>query len=96
MPSQTRQGPRQFRQAPNIRSVDVEDIIEDIHAEIRTAPSPTHMNHQNRMETMSISDEEITSIIEDASDIKNASGGGRRGRPRKPAPTPETARTFTL
>ena len=96
MPSQTRQGQGQFRQAPNIRSVDVEDIIEDIHAEIRTAPSPTHMNHQNRMETMSISDEEITSIIEDVSDIKNASGGGRRGRPRKPVPTPETARTFTL
>ena len=54
------------------------------------------MNQQSRMETMSISDEEITSIIEDASDIKNAGGGGRRGRPRKPPQAPETARTFTL
>jgi hypothetical protein len=93
MPSQTRPGPRQ---APNVRSVDVEDIIEDIHAEIRTSPSPTRMNQQNRMETMSISDEEITSIIEDASDAKNAANGGRRGRPRKPAASTETARTFTL
>ena len=97
MPSQTRSGPGQnFRQAPNVRSVDVEDIIEDIHAEIRTSPSPPPMNQQNRMETMSISDEEITSIIEDAGDIKNAGGAGRRGRPRKPTGAPETARTFTL
>ena len=48
------------------------------------------------METMSISDEEITSIIEDASDMKNAANGGRRGRPRKPSSVPESNRTFTL
>ena len=95
MPSSTRQG-IPMRQTPNVQSIDVEDIIEDIHAEIRTSPSPTPMNQQNRMETMSISDEEITSIIEDATDIKNTANGGRRGRPRKPAPVSETNRTFTL
>ena len=95
MPSSTRQGAN-TRQGPNVQNIDVEDIIQDIHAEIRTSPSPTHMNQQNRMETMSISDEEITSIIEDASDMKNAANGGRRGRPRKPAAVPESNRTFTL
>jgi len=102
MPSSSRSnGNMRPPQRPNVnvQNIDVEDIIEDIHAEIRTTPSPTFMNQQNRqnnIETMSISDEEITSIIEDAADIKNISNGGRRGRPRKPSPAPESNRTFTL
>lgn len=95
MPSSTRPGPN-VRQFPNVQNIDVEDIIQDIHAEIRTSPSPTPMNQQSRIETMSISDEEITSIIEDATDMKNAANGGRRGRPRKPSQNPDSNRTLTL
>lgn len=72
------------------RDVDVEDIINNMHAEITTRPGPG-----SRVETMSISDEEITSIIEDATDIRNIAGGSasnRRGRTKKATPQ----RTFTL
>lgn len=64
---------------------EVDNIIDDIHAEISMDPTPSH-----RMETMSISDEEITSIIEDTADmnglitssgpVKRRGGGGGRGK----------------
>ena len=57
-----------MRGAPRERDDDVENIIGDIHAEISMSPGPGHMNG-SRVETMSISDEEITSIIEDTADM---------------------------
>lgn len=69
--------------------VDVDGIIDGIHAEI----SMEHP-HTSRMETMSISDEEITSIIEDTADMNGLISGvpKRRGGGRKTS----TARTLDL
>jgi len=55
---------RSFKQ-PNDRSVnDINSIINNVHNKI----SP-HIDDDNKIETLSISDEEITSIIEDATDV---------------------------
>jgi len=69
-----------MRQAPNITelrhkpSADIENIINNVHNNIS-------MDHNdNNIETLSVSDEEITSIIEDTADIKILRGVGR---PRK-------------
>jgi hypothetical protein len=69
-----------IRQAPNITelrqkpSADIENIINNVHNNIS-------MEHNdNNIETLSVSDEEITSIIEDTADIKILRGVGR---PRK-------------
>ena len=69
-----------MRQSPNITelrhkpSADIENIINNVHNNIS-------MEHNdNNIETLSVSDEEITSIIEDTADIKILRGVGR---PRK-------------
>lgn len=75
------------------REPEIENIIEDIHAEISSNPS-----NLNRVETMSVSDEEITSIIEDTADLNgilmNTGDRKRRGGGRKPASS--GARTLNL
>ncbi len=43
---------------------DINNIINNVHSKITT-----HIDEDNRIETLSISDEEITSIIEDATDV---------------------------
>ena len=43
---------------------DINNIINNMHSKIST-----HIDDDNRIETLSISDEEITSIIEDATDV---------------------------
>jgi len=43
---------------------DINNIINNVHNKIST-----HIDDDNRIETLSISDEEITSIIEDATDV---------------------------
>jgi len=43
---------------------DINNIINNVHNKIST-----HIDEDNRIETLSISDEEITSIIEDATDV---------------------------
>jgi hypothetical protein len=69
-----------IRQSPNITeirqkpSVDIENIINNVHNNISID------NTDNNIETLSVSDEEITSIIEDTADIKILRGVGR---PRK-------------
>jgi len=45
-------------------SNDINNIINNVHNKIST-----HIDEDNRIETLSISDEEITSIIEDATDV---------------------------
>lgn len=55
---------------------EVDDIIDNIHKEISSRP----MSSVNRVETMSVSDEEITSLIEDRADARIAAGGAGRGR----------------
>ena len=65
------------------REPEIENIIDDIHKEISSNP-PSNFN---RVETMSVSDEEITSIIEDTADLNgilmNSGTGKRRGGNRK-------------
>jgi hypothetical protein len=59
----------------------IDSIIENVHNEINTSIPPS-----NRVETLSISDEEITSIIEDTADMNGILTGARskgRGRGRK-------------
>jgi uncharacterized FlaG/YvyC family protein len=75
------QQPQSFRQSPNITelrnhkpSADIENIIKNVHNNISID------NTDNNIETLSVSDEEITSIIEDTADIKILRGVGR---PRK-------------
>ena len=76
MPSQS----NNMRQSPNITelrqkpTVDIENIINNVHNNISMD------NNDNNIETLSVSDEEITSIIEDTADIKILRGVGR---PRK-------------
>jgi hypothetical protein len=64
---------------PRTREPEIENIIEDVHKEISSTP-PSNFN---RIETMSVSDEEITSIIEDTADLNgilmNTSDRKRRG-----------------
>jgi hypothetical protein len=81
MMSQVSQQQQSIRQSPNITelrnhkpSADIENIINNVHNNISID------NNDNNIETLSVSDEEITSIIEDTADIKILRGVGR---PRK-------------
>jgi len=59
-------------------SNDINSIINNVHSKIST-----QKDDDNRIETLSISDEEITSIIEDATDInliKKSDRGGKNKR----------------
>jgi hypothetical protein len=59
-------------------SNDINSIINNVHSKIST-----QIDDDNRIETLSISDEEITSIIEDATDInliKKSNRGGKNKR----------------
>lgn len=76
------------------REPEIENIIDDIHKEISSNPPSNY----NRVETMSVSDEEITSIIEDTADLNgilmnSGSGNRRRGGSRK---TGSNQRTLNL
>lgn len=80
MPQMSSQSNNNIRQSPNITELrqkpaaDIENIINNVHNNISID------NTDNNIETLSVSDEEITSIIEDTADIKILRGVGR---PRK-------------
>jgi hypothetical protein len=57
--------PRQRPQQGNTHR-DIDNIIKNVHSNI----SLSHEQNMNNIETLSVSDEEITSIIEDTADIK--------------------------
>lgn len=71
---------------------DIEAFIDDIQAEITSKP-PSNMN---RIETMSVSDEEITSIIEDTADMNGILTGSRSRRPRAAPRKADNKRTLQL
>lgn len=60
---------------------DIENIIDSVHSEIRTTPQNVM---SSRIETMSVTDDEITSIIEDTADMNgiliNGATKQRRGK----------------
>lgn len=75
---------------------NVEDIIDDVSAKINVV-APAN-NSANRYETLSVSDEEITSIIEDTTDlngIMNAAGAPSR-KPRGRGAAGGNKRTLQL
>jgi hypothetical protein len=77
IPSQSNSANRHQPNITELRSKptsDIENIINNVHNNISID------NSDNNIETLSVSDEEITSIIEDAADIKILRGVGR---PRK-------------
>ena len=57
---------------------DINNIINNVHSKI----SP-HLDEDNKIETLSISDEEITSIIEDATDVRILKASVRGRKPNK-------------
>jgi hypothetical protein len=59
-----------------MRGPDIDDMINTISNDIQMKPQMA----SNRMETLSISDEEITSIIEDAADLGGVARKSNRGR----------------
>jgi hypothetical protein len=78
MPLPSRQMPNSSMQQAKMSGPSIDNIIEDVTRDINTSPSI-----DNRIETLSISDDEITSIIEDTADIngilgKTSKRGGRK------------------
>ena len=70
---------QQFRQSqrqPDKSFNDINNIINNVHSKI----SP-HLDEDNKIETLSISDEEITSIIEDATDVRILKSSVRGRKP---------------
>jgi hypothetical protein len=101
--------PQMTRPGKPVRSADdIDDIINNIHEEIITSPNEVRAtgsrpSPRRNVETMSVSDEEITSIIEDTADLNgilmnNGSGASARGRGRPAGSTkrPGGARTLNL
>lgn len=79
---------------PKMRGPSVEDIINDVSSQI----SRDRVN-DNRFETLSVSDEEITSIIEDTADMNGIMTGARTQRTRRApraANAPGAKRTLQL
>jgi hypothetical protein len=80
MPGSNFPTPQQSSAQPKMSGPSIDSIIENVHNEIKTSPQTV----SNRVETLSISDEEITSIIEDTADMNGilsnsrAPRGGRR------------------
>jgi len=58
--------PQEIQHKQNRSENDINNIINNVHNKI----SLNHNEDDSKIETLSISDEEITSIIEDATDIK--------------------------
>jgi hypothetical protein len=69
---------------------DIDEFIEDVHAEISS-----NSGRNNRIETMSITDDEITSIIEDTADLNGILMGGGATKKRMPRKQ-NNARTLNL
>jgi len=81
---------------------DIDNIIDNINSEINLKPQPASQNMSSRIETMSVTDDELTSIIEDTSDLNgiliNSGGAGGKAARRGPkkAPAAGGARTLTI
>jgi hypothetical protein len=66
---------------------DIDDIINDVQLDIDPQPPKQQQQAQSRIETMSFSDEEITSLIESEIDgvLSNGSGAPKRAQRGRPA-----------
>ena len=94
--------PQMTRPGKNVRDAnDIDNIIDDIHKEIVTNSNEVdqEIKRSRQIETMSISDEEITSIIEDTADMNGIminNGGKRRGKRTGGGAGSGSARTMNL
>jgi hypothetical protein len=68
---------------------NIETVIQDVHREVRSRPPST----SPQMETLSLSDEEITSIIEDTADMVGLMGADK---PKRGGRRTSTKRTLDL
>lgn len=73
-----RQMPSAPAAQPKMSGPSIDTVIEEVTREIKTSPT----NVSNRVETLSISDEEITSIIEDTADINGILSNSKTGKGR--------------
>lgn len=67
---------------------EIDQVIDEINAEIRgSSPTPSMPPPPPRrnIETMSVTDDEITSIIEDTADLNGLLAGKKPRKPRQPA-----------
>ena len=64
----------------NNPTTDVDDIINNVHSKINLVPT-----EDNMMETLTVTEDEITSLIEDTADIKmiNSSVGKKSKKSKK-------------
>jgi hypothetical protein len=64
----------------NNPTTDVDDIINNVHSKINLVPT-----EDNMMETLTMTEDEITSLIEDTADIKmiNSSVGKKSKKSKK-------------
>jgi len=72
--NQHQQQPQQQQRSP---INDIDNIINNVHSKISVKP-----DYDNKVEMLSISDEEITSIIEDAADVKILKSGKNKKNSR--------------
>lgn len=78
--SSSQQAPSQIPQERSIRT-EIDSVINDINAEIKQTSTGGNTQQRN-IETMSITDDEITSIIEDTADL-NGIMMGTGGTPKR-------------
>lgn len=86
------------RSGPSQQKSDVDNIIDEIQAEIQFQPqssqSISQQLHRQNIETLSVSDEEITSIIEDTADMNGILLNSRV--PKKRGRKPNNARSLNI
>jgi hypothetical protein len=91
MPTQTRNKPdtssggdifgmvsNLFNTTQSNPTTDVDDIINNVHSKINLVPS-----EENMMETLTVTEDEITSLIEDTADIKLINSAGKKTKKSK-------------
>ena len=91
MPSQTRNKPdtssggdlfgmvsNLFNTTQSNPTTDVDDIINNVHSKINLVPT-----EENMMETLTVTEDEITSLIEDTADIKLINSAGKKTKKSK-------------
>lgn len=91
MPTQTRNKPdtssggdlfgmvsNLFNTTQSNPTTDVDDIINNVHSKINLVPT-----EENMMETLTVTEDEITSLIEDTADIKLINSAGKKTKKSK-------------
>lgn len=86
-------GPSVMQQSrPEPDDDDIENIIDSVHSEIKTVRPPMQ---SSRIETMSVTDDEITSIIEDTADMNGILINGAT-KPQRRGKKQTTGRTLNI